>query len=230
MSIGQELLDVPFPEMIFKMANAIAQGQRRLDKTSIDTARMLAKARVSVIPEIFEIVEKKKISDALEAGAVLPLAPPAVAGAPVPAVPPVPVADQFTIAVRSESGKAIDMSLMQAGLLPTFYQFTESIIEVKISISHRSSFQSEFEVGASLEVATEAEAHGSLFGFGGSASVSTTFASHVNYKSSSSYSYSAEGSSLLRTTLKPLPPPARLIPRIVTIDATVNPIKVTFNG
>ena len=75
MSIGQELLDVPFPEMIFKMANAIAQGQRRLDKTSIDTARMLAKARVSVIPEIFEIVEKKKISDALEPGAVLPLAP-----------------------------------------------------------------------------------------------------------------------------------------------------------
>ncbi len=214
MSIGQELLDVPFPEMIYKMANAIAQGQRRLDKASLDTARALAKAQVKVIPEIFEIVEKKKISDTLDAGVSLP------GGA----------GDVDTIAVRSEAAKAVSMSLLQAGLLPSFYQFTESIIEVKISISHRSSFQSEFEVGAEFEISTEAEAHGGLFGFGASASVSTTFASHVNYKSSSSYDYSAEGSSLLRTTLKPVPPPARLIPRIVTVDATVTPPKVTFSA
>ncbi len=214
MSIGQELLDVPFPEMIYKMANAIAQGQRRLDKASLDTARALAKAQVKVIPEIFEIVEKKKISDTLDAGVSLP----GDAG------------DVDTIAVRSEAAKAVSMSLLQAGLLPSFYQFTESIIEVKISISHRSSFQSEFEVGAEFEISTEAEAHGGLFGFGASGSVSTTFASHVNYKSSSSYTYSAEGSSLLRTTLKPVPPPARLIPRIVTVDATVTPPKVTFSA
>lgn len=214
MSIGQELLDVPFPEMIYKMANAIAQGQRRLDKASLDTARALAKAQVKVIPEIFEIVEKKKISDTLDAGVSLP------GGA----------GDVDTIAVRSEAAKAVSMSLLQAGLLPSFYQFTESIIEVKISISHRSSFQSEFEVGAEFEISTEAEAHGGLFGFGASGSVSTTFASHVNYKSSSSYDYSAEGSSLLRTTLKPVPPPARLIPRIVTVDATVTPPKVTFSA
>lgn len=214
MSIGQELLDVPFPEMIYKMANAIAQGQRRLDKASLDTARALAKAQVQVIPEIFEIVEKKKISDTLNAGVALPTG----------------AGDVETIVVRSEAAKAVGMSLLQAGLLPSFYQFTESIIEVKISISHRSSFQSEFEVGASLEISTEAEAHGGLFGFGASGSVSTTFASHVNYKSSSTYAYSAEGSSLLRTTLKPVPPPARLIPRIVTIDATVTPPKVTFGA
>lgn len=215
MSIGQELLDVPFPEMIYKMANAIAQGQRRLDKASLDTARALAKAKVKVIPDIYEIVEKKKLSDTLEVGATLPGAN---------------TGDVETIAVRTESAKAVDMTLMQAGLLPTFYQFTESLIEVKISISHRSSHTSEFEAGAEFEVATEAEAHGSLFGFGGSGSVSTTFASHVNYKSSSSYSYSAEGSSLLRTTLKPVPAPARIIPRIVTVDATVTPPKVTFGA
>lgn len=214
MSIGQELLNVPFPDMIFKMANAIAQGQRRLDKSSLDTARALAKARVSVIPDIYEIVEKKKLSDTLETGATLPGAS---------------TGDVETIAVRTETAKAVSMTLMQAGLMPTFYQFTESLIEVKISISHRSSSSSEFEVGADFEMSTEAEAHGSLFGFGGSASVSTTFASHVNYKSASTYDYSAEGSSLLRTTLKPVPPPARIIPRIVTVDAT-DPakVKVTF--
>jgi hypothetical protein len=221
MSIGQELLDVPFPEMIYKMANAIAQGQRRLDKSSLDTARALARAKVSVIPDIFEIVEQKKISDTADATDL-----------------PTGVGDTDTISVRSVAGKPIDMTLMQAGLLPTFYQFTESLIEVKISISHRSSFTSEFEAGAETEVKTEteleAEAHGSLFGFGGSSkvstSISTTFASHVNYKSSASYSYSAEGSSLLRTTLKPVPPPARIVPRIVTVDATVTPPKVTFGA
>ena len=216
MSIGQELLDVPFPEMIFKMANAIAQGQRRLDRSSLDTARALATARVAVIPEIFEIVEEKPISDVIEPGG--------------PALPGANTGDTKTIAVSSQVGKAVNMSLMQAGLLPTFYQFTESIIEVKISIHHRSSHQREFEVGADLDVKTEAEAHGGLFGFGASGSVSTTFASHVNYKSSSSYEYSAEGASLLRTTLKPVPPPVRLIPRIVTIDATVVPPKVTFGA
>lgn len=215
MSIGQELLDVPFPDMIYKMANAIAQGQRKLDKASLDTARALAKAKVKVIPDIYEIVEKKPLSDTLEVGVSLPGAG---------------TGDIETIAVRTESAKAVDMTLMQAGLMPTFYQFTESLIEVKVSISHRTSSSREFEAGAEFEISTEAEAHGSLFGFGGSASVSTTFASHVNYKSSSTYDYSAEGSSLLRTTLKPVPPPARIIPRIVTVDATVTPPKVTFGA
>ena len=214
MSIGQELLDVPFPDMIFKMANAIAQSQRKLDKASLDTARALAKAKVKVIPDIYEIVEKKKISDMLDAGATLPTG----------------AGDTDTIAVRTETAKAVDMTLMQAGLLPTFYQFTESLIEVKISISPRSSSSREFEAGAEFEISTEAEAHGGLFGFGASASVSTTFASHVNYKSSSTYDYSAEGSSLLRTTLKPVPAPPRIIPRIVTVDATVTPPKVTFGA
>jgi hypothetical protein len=199
MSIGQELLNVPFPEMVFKLANAIATGQRRLDAASIETARALAKAQVKVIPEIFEIIS---FGPEKQMGGV------AVTG----------------ILVDSKPGDTATYTLLQAGLLPTFYQFTESIIEVKISISYRTSSSSEFEFGASFEVTAEASA-GFLFGSG---SVSSTFASHVNYKNSSTYSYSAEGSSLLRTTLKPVPPPARLIPRFITVDATKNPPTVTI--
>lgn len=219
MSIGQELLDVPFPDMIFKMANAIAQGQRRLDKNSLDTAVALAKATVKVIPEFYEIVTRKDPIPMLKED-----------GTPYLNKDGTPVTVEGAIEVSSKAGDPVKMSLMQAGLLPTFYQFTESVIEVKISISHRSSMQTEFEAGSEFSVSTEAEAHGSLFGFGGSGSVSTTFASHVNLKASSSFEYSAEGSSLLRTTLKPVPPPARLVPRIVTVDATVSPAKVTFNA
>ena len=32
MGIGQDLLAVPFPEMVYNLARAIADGQKKLDK------------------------------------------------------------------------------------------------------------------------------------------------------------------------------------------------------
>src|SRR5574343_394451 len=98
MSIGQELLDVPFPDMIYKMAQAIAQGQRKLDKSSLDTAIALSKARVKVIPDIYEIVEKANIADMVDAGSSLPAGD----------------GDADTIKVRTEAAQPVDMPLMHA--------------------------------------------------------------------------------------------------------------------
>ena len=109
------------------------------------------------------------------------------------------------------------MTLLQAGILPTFYQFTESVIEVKMSISSKSETHSEFEFG--LE--TEASA-GFLFASG-------SVSSHVNFKTASTFSYSAEGSSLLRTTLRPTPPPQRMMPKFITVNTLVSPPTVTFS-
>ena len=39
MSVGQDLLDVPFPQMVQNLAFAIARGQLALDRTSLATAR-----------------------------------------------------------------------------------------------------------------------------------------------------------------------------------------------
>jgi len=210
MGIGQDLLNVPFPEMVFKLANAIAQGQRQLDRSSLDTARALAKAKVKVIPEIYEVIQAGKVTT-----------PP---GSTIPVT---------GVDVRTTYADPVSYTLLQAGLTPTFYQFTESIIEVKITISQRSEISSELEIGSEFEtsVETEAEAHAGFFLFGGSAKVktSTTYSSHVNFTTSAKYSYSAEGSSLLRTTLKPVPPPPRLLPRIVTINALKQPPEVTFS-
>jgi hypothetical protein len=108
--------------------------------------------------------------------------------------------------VRFDSMEPEEFTLLQAGLTPTFYQFTESVIEVKMAISSKTTSSSEFEFGASLEASAN-------WGWG-----SATFSSHVNYKTSNTYSYSVEGSSLLRTTLKPVPPPARLSPRVLTVN------------
>ena len=207
MSIGQQLLDVPFPEMVYKLANAIAQGQRRLDRASLDTAKALAKAKVKVIPEIYEVIQPGPVRD--------------VGGVPVTGV-----------AVNTSYADPVSYTLLQAGLTPTFYQFTETLIEVKISISQRTELSSELELGSEFEasIETEAEASANFFLFGGSTKVKTssTFSSHVNYTSAAKYWYSAEGSSLLRTTLKPVPPPPRLLPRIVTVNALKQPPEITF--
>ena len=45
-SVGQELLNVPFPEMVVQLAGAIAEGQYKLDLISCDIAKMMAKEKV----------------------------------------------------------------------------------------------------------------------------------------------------------------------------------------
>jgi hypothetical protein len=54
------------------------------------------------------------------------------------------------------------------------------------------------------------------------------FASPVNYRTANTFSYSAEGSSVLRATIRPVPPPPRLTPRTVTINRFTTPPTVTI--
>ena len=204
MGIGKDLLDVPFGAMIFSMANAIAGSQRRLDAASLATMKTLAKAKFDYIPEITEVLTPK------------PLDP-----IPTPNGPVIPTG----VNVESIASPPVKLTLLQAGLLPQFYQFTESIIEVKMSLSSKTERESSFEADFAFEVSTEAKASF----FVASGSVSTTFSSHVNYKTSTTYSYSAEGSSLLRTTLKPVPPPPRFMPRFITVNALVTPPTISIS-
>jgi hypothetical protein len=192
-SIGQDLLNVPFPKMVLSLAQAISKGQLAMDRASLSTLRVLARSNFDFIPEVTEVLT------------------------PVPRVVNTPSGPVTVtgVDVGFTAAPPIRLNMLQAGILPTFYQFTESIIEVKISISSKTESKSEFEFGA--EVSAEAD-----FFFG-----SASFSSHVNYKTSNTYSYSTEGSSLLRTTLKPTPPPSRVMPRFVTVNALVSPPQIT---
>jgi hypothetical protein len=190
-TVGADLLAVPFPKMVLSLAQAIAKGQTALDQASLNTLKVLAKTKFDYIPELTEVLTPHDIT----AGGTT------VTGVDVDLIAP----------------RALKMTMLQAGIVPTFYQFTESVIEVKMTISSKVESQSEFEFG--LE--TEASA-GFLFASG-------SVSSHVNFKTSNTYSYSAEGSSLLRTTLKPTPPPARMMPRFITVNALVQPPTVTFS-
>ncbi|MDQ1252502.1 MAG: hypothetical protein QG646_1623, partial [Euryarchaeota archaeon] len=118
------------------------------------------------------------------------------------------------------------MSLLTYGLEPRFYEFTESIIEVKMAItmmresSSEINYSREFTLNEGSKVTGSLESSGLaglLFGKKkGSVENTTTVAytSTFNAKYNSKYSFSEEGTSLLRTTLKPVPAPERTIPKV----------------
>jgi len=178
MSLGQDLLDVPFPEMISKLGISIAQSQFNLDKNSIDILKIMGdkdQAPVS-IPNI-------KLNSS---------------GDFVPA--------------DAHSVDEIETSMLGAGFQPTFYQFAETVIEVKIAIN--MSRESSYERTTKGEVKTITTK--SKWWRGTTSVVTTT---PVDAKYSSKYNYTAEGSSLLRTRLVPMPPNS-FMQRLLDMKAT----------
>ncbi len=120
------------------------------------------------------------------------------------------------IAIASASDPATEVnlprriSMLECGFTPTFYQFVDTIIEVKISIRYTQEGSTNSSVNNNLR--SSAARIG--LGFGRikvGRSVQTT---QVNASYAQKYSYSAEGSSLLRTKLVPVPAPAVLEQRI----------------
>src|SRR3954462_14813031 len=55
-SVGQELLDVPLPDMVTKLALGIADAQRALDANSVETAKALADTTIKVVPAITQTI------------------------------------------------------------------------------------------------------------------------------------------------------------------------------
>ncbi|MCL2031963.1 MAG: hypothetical protein FWG96_01635 [Methanomassiliicoccaceae archaeon] len=139
--IGKELLNVPFPEMVVKLASAIAEGQMAMDKVCCDIAKMMG--------------DSKKVSIELPD-------------------------------LTKDDNSVIKTSLIGAGFQPTFYQFTDTIIEVKMAMTMATSTQA--------SVSTTAKG-----GFG-------CFSASVNASYTGKYSFEASGSSLIRTRITPVPP------------------------
>lgn len=197
MAIGQELLDIPFGEMLRNLAFAIAEGQLALDKSSIATLQHLLTTNVGLVTQVTEIIEPS-VQQVQVGGQTLP-----ITGA----------------SIRASGAQPVTMNLLQAGLQPTFYQFTEATLEVKLSISVKRTEESESETQPG-----NSPSNILVKGF-----KTRLFASSVNYRTSNTFSYAAEGASVIRATLRPVPPPPRLTPRTVTVNALVTPPSVTIN-
>ena len=181
MSIGYQLLNVPMGDMIRQMALAIAEAQLALDESSVQAAELMS-GRSVVRDEEGNPVMEDSGQAATESTTVY-----------------------FG---REEDGTPIELSMMELGFTPTFYQFIDTIIEVKIAIS--ITRESEF-TRTTTESANRRPSPLRRFFSRGSTTVRTT---QVDATYSSKYSYSAEGSSLLRTKLTPVPPPAVLEERV----------------
>lgn len=165
MSVGQELLDVPFPEMIASMGQGIADAQNQLDMNSVEVAKTLAETEIEVVPAITRTIG----------------------------------ADGE---VQFDSADPIDVSLLQVGLFPTFYQFSESTIEVEMDIKTTT------ERETSIDVSARARAGFGLWG----GSIQTDV-SH-NRK----FGKEVHGTSRLKTTMVPVPEPPYLFPEVETVD------------
>jgi hypothetical protein len=190
MGIGQDLADVPFAELVHSLGHAIAESQLELDRSAITTLSFLVNTPVDIITEVTDVITAVPRSATLADGRVIP----------------------YTGAQVTSSGSApVSMSLFQAGLSPTFYQFTEASLEVKMSITVRQSSQTSTSGGPPR---LPFRVH----------------ASPVDYRTSNTYSYTAQGSSTFRTVMKPVPAPSRLTPARVTVDTLTSPPRVTVTG
>ena len=112
------------------------------------------------------------------------------------------------------------MSLLELGFSPNFYQFTETAIELRVAIS--TQLQKNSEVGVKehsekgYDVSSSGEGSSSYnanqYTSAGSYKSGSTYkdmsVASVDAKYASKYNYSAEASSVIKTKITPVPPPA----------------------
>lgn len=234
-SIGQELLDVPMGDMIREMALAIAEAQITLDANSIEVAKLMGglqtitNSRGEVTfrdSRVFFGREKLTLTEAV--GMFNTTSDSELKAALVHEIGDDTNVDdnnRRTVKTSADPGRTViiptRLSMMELGFSPTFYQFVDTIIEVKISITYTAS-GSQYDSSYDRDVSSSSKSGSSGKGllsyiFGtkrSSSSSSRVTTSQVNASYSQKYSYTAEGASLLRTKLVPIPPPAILEERI----------------
>lgn len=117
---------------------------------------------------------------------------------------------------RDADGKPELVSMMELGFTPVFYQFIDTLIEVKMAITvTRNNDNVVKNKGNETSVSVNRKRY---FGWFSSSSV-TVRSTPVDATYASKYSYTAEGSSLVRTKMVPVPPPAILEERIRAVIA-----------
>jgi hypothetical protein len=202
-NVGAELASVPFGKMIYDMASAIARSQIALDKASIQLVKVLANTTFDYVPDVVETLlpNPRQVKGAN--------------GAPLVDTDGNPVMVTGVL-VQTDVADSFPLTLLQAGVNPTFYAFTNSSIEVKMSITSTQESSNTFSAGVSTTASADF-----LF-------CSGSITAHVNFSSANKYSYSVTGSSSMSTNLAPVPPPKAMMPRFFLVNA-IDPKKITVS-
>jgi len=224
MTIGQELLNVPMGDMIREMAFAIADAQIELDENSIDVAEMMGGLRAVKEDDGTVNFEDSRVFFGYQ------YMTKAAAVAFGEADAAISKNNDLLDLINKVTSSAADtdevrvptrVSMLELGFTPTFYQFIDTIIEVKIAIkiTRESAYSTSRSTTSESTTSNSRRSGGGILGaiFGGNRSRgnnSQVSTSQVDASYSSKYSYSAEGASLLRTKIAPIPPPPILEERI----------------
>jgi hypothetical protein len=240
-NVGQELLNVPMGDMIRSMALAIAQAQWELDKSSMTMTELMSGQRLLRDLDTGKLLDEQgnptgkttapRIIDSRVyfgyAYVQLELDTKNQLNGKDPS-------EEQKAAILDATGKTWDklidedrkklkdglrvpqkVSMMELGFVPNFYQFVETIIEVRIDIHIHGSTDDTRSSAASTQAQQDTYANPGYWWWYNQGSRTTTVStSQVNASYSSKYSYDVSGSSMLRTRLVPVPPPPVLEARI----------------
>lgn len=129
---------------------------------------------------------------------------------------------EISFGKMADSDEPDKMSLLELGFSPNFYQFTETSIELRVAISSQLQKNSEMvtkdqkEKGYDISGSDQSSTNynNSQYAFNNSRKSSTTFkdmsVTSVDAKYASTYNYKAEASSVIKTKITAVPPPAVL--------------------
>jgi hypothetical protein len=169
-SIGAEVGSIPIAEMVRTMAMAVADAQFELDKSSLMVAEFMSGQRPLRNPDTAELVDRDG----------------------KPASEPVLVDSRIQFGHDIVDGKRVPrlLSLMELGFAPSFYQFVDTVIEVKLALK--------------LNKANSADGREQVI-------VSST---PIDGAYAAAYGFNVELASVFKTKLVPVPPPATLEARL----------------
>jgi hypothetical protein len=210
--VGTALTNVPFGELVKSTALAIAEAQSEMDKSALRVAEMMSGSAllrdpVTMLP--IDVNGQKPVRS--EDGVYY-------ASADGSKKFEAAMVDTRVFFGRELDGTPIKMSMLELGFTPTFYQFVETILEVKIAISLTQAIDNEVKnKGEIKEYSQSSQSSGNYNWFGGnyrSSSQVQAKATPIDATYATKYNYAVEASSLFRTKLVPVPPPAVLEARI----------------
>jgi hypothetical protein len=183
--IGQELLNVPFGEMIKSMGYGVAEAQHSMDMVSAGMAQLMAGMPIAEAER--DETGKRKTRDAI------------------------------WVDIGGEK-----LSLLELGFTPTFYQFTEAVIDIKLTFNFNSQAESSMhKVNLNAGVGYSQNADWQQF-LGAETGSLRLNISTMNSKQMSKYSIKAEGVSSMKATMVPVPPPESLMSTVTNAISARN--------
>lgn len=185
---GRELLHAPLGDIIRDVALAIADSQIELDAAAVRTAEYMSGRVVLRDPDTGALVDEQ--------------------GEPTD-VPTVASSEVIFGHDVDAAGRRVPrlVSMMELGFVPTFYQFVDTTIEIRLSVRLTGAGSQRHRYGSNGTT------------WGRHERSTAVHATTVDAGFASAYQYSAEMATKVSTKIVPIPPPAALEAQIAQLLA-----------